>query len=59
MNTVFVLMALVYNGHFLRYAIPTLEFTTMKKCQDAIVVMQKDINDRSGRLEAYCVGIEK
>ena len=59
MKTVFVLIAIAYNGHSSNAVIPTLEFSTMEKCQAAIVEIEKDTNGKSGTAKMRCVKIEK
>lgn len=59
MNTVWVLIALVHSGHFTVSVVPTLEFTTLERCQAAVQAFQAETNNRRGYAEMRCVRIEK
>ena len=59
MNTVWVLAALVYSGHFTYSIVPTLEFTTREKCEVAIQAFDADANGKRGNANMRCVRIEK
>ena len=60
MNTiVFVLIVLNSNGHFNNTVIPTMEFNTLDKCEQAIRVFEADTKDRKGYVNMRCVRIEK
>jgi hypothetical protein len=59
MNTVWVLIALVYNGHFGNYVVPTMEFTTQEKCEAAIKIFEQDASGKSGNVKMRCVKVEK
>lgn len=59
MNTVFVLVSLVYSGHFVNTVVPTMEFSTREKCQAAIVAFTNDATNQSGSVSMRCVRIEK
>lgn len=59
MNTiVFVLVVFSHNG----YRVPTLEFSTMAKCQAAFVAFQKEFGEpawNNNSVNGKCVKIEK
>ena len=59
MNTVWVLVALVYSGHFVNTIVPTMEFTTREKCEAAIVAFERDAESQKGSVRMRCVRIEK
>lgn len=59
MNTVWVLIALVYNGHFGNPVVPTLEFKTREKCEQAIQTFKADAEGKDGTVRMRCVRIEK
>jgi hypothetical protein len=60
MNTVWVLIAVVSNGHFGNYVVPTLEFSSEQKCKVAIVDFIKDTEGKHGNASSMrCVKIEK
>jgi hypothetical protein len=59
MNTVWVLIAIAFNGHLNNAVIPTMEFGTREKCEAAIVVFQSDAEGKSGTVKMRCVRIEK
>lgn len=59
MNTVWILIALVYSGHFSYSIVPALEFNTREKCEAAITAFVKDANGKSGLAKMRCVRIEK
>ena len=59
MNTVWVLIALVYSGHFTHSIVPTMEFGTQQKCEAAIVAFEQEAQGKSGSVRMRCVRIEK
>jgi hypothetical protein len=59
MNTVWVLIALVYSGHISHSVVPTLEFGTQQKCEAAIVAFEQDSQGKTGSARMRCVRIEK
>ena len=60
MNTiVFVLIVLNSNGHFTNTVIPTMEFNTLEKCEQAIRAFAADIKGQKGYIDMRCVRIEK
>lgn len=59
MNTVWVLIAIVYNGHLTNSIIPTLEFKTLEKCEAAITAFDIDAKGKNGSAYMRCVRIEK
>ena len=60
MNTiVFVLIVLNSNGHFTNTVIPTMEFTSLEKCQQAIQAFADDTKGKTGYVNMRCVRIEK
>jgi len=59
MNTVWVLIALVSNGHFVHTVVPTMEFSTQQKCEAAIVAFDQDAQGKTGSVRMRCVRIEK
>jgi hypothetical protein len=59
MNTVWVLISLVYSGHYVNTIVPTMEFSTQQKCESAIVVFEQDSRGKSGAARFRCVKIEK
>ena len=59
MNTVWVLIALVSNGHFGNYIVPTLEFSSSERCEAAIQTFKNDAQGKSGSANMRCVRIEK
>ncbi len=60
MNTaVWVLVAIVSNGHWNNYIVPTLEFSSQDKCEKAIVEFKKEAEGKSGNANMRCVKIEK
>ncbi len=59
MNTVWVLVAVVFNGHFTNSIIPTLEFKTQEKCLAAIEAFKAETADKQGKAFMRCVRIEK
>jgi len=59
MNTVWVLIALVSNGHFVHTVVPTMEFTNREKCEAAIVAFEQDAQGKTGNARFRCVRIEK
>jgi hypothetical protein len=59
-NIVFVLIVITSNGHWMNPVIPTMEFTTRDKCEQAIRTFQNEAKSSSrGNVEMRCVGIEK
>lgn len=59
MNTVWILVAIVFNGHFTNSIIPTLEFKTQQKCMAAIEAFKAESEGAQGRAFMRCVRIEK
>ncbi len=59
MNTVYVLISLVYSGHFVNTIVPTMEFKTLEKCQAAIVAFEQESQGKKGDARMRCVKIEK
>ena len=59
MNTVWVLIVLASNGHFLRNVIPTLEFTSQERCIAAIRAFEDEAKKDTGYVNMRCVRIEK
>lgn len=59
MNTVWVLLTLVYNGHFGHPVVPTLEFKTREACVRAIETFKADAEGKDGTVRMRCVRIEK
>jgi hypothetical protein len=59
MNTVWVLIAIAFNGHLNNAVIPTLEFVTREKCEAAIAAFQYDAENKIGTVKMRCVRIEK
>ena len=60
MNTiVFVLIVLNNNGHFTNTVIPTMEFNTVQKCEQAIRAFEDDLKGKTGYANMRCVRIEK
>lgn len=59
MNTVWVLISLVYSGHFVNTIVPTMEFTTSQKCEAAIAAFEHDAQGKTGAARFRCVRIEK
>lgn len=59
MNTVWVLVAIVFNGHVTNSIIPTMEFTTPQKCEAAIQAFDIDAKGKSSSAYMRCVRIEK
>lgn len=59
MNTVWVLISIVYSGHFVNTIVPTLEFKTQSQCEAAIDAFAKEAENREGRAKMRCVRIEK
>jgi len=58
-SIVFVLIALVNNGHFNNAVVPTLEFSTREKCERAINTFKNESDGRDGSVRMRCVAIEK
>jgi hypothetical protein len=58
-NIVFVLIVITSNGHWLNPVIPTLEFKTREKCEQAIRTFANESKHEKGNVEMRCVGIEK
>lgn len=56
---VFVLIVVTSNGHWLNPVIPTLEFTTRDKCEQAIRTFTNESKRERGNVEMRCVAIEK
>jgi hypothetical protein len=59
MNTVWVLVAIVFNGHWTNSIIPTLEFGTQQKCEAAIAAFEQDAQGKTGSARMRCARIEK
>ena len=59
MNTVYVLISLIYSGHFVNTVVPTMEFKTQEKCLAAIVAFENEAKGKEGRVTMRCVKIEK
>ena len=59
MNTVWVLVAIVFNGHFTNSVIPTMEFKTQEKCLAAIEQFKFETENKQGSAHMRCVRIEK
>lgn len=59
MNTVWVLIALVSNGHFVHTIVPTMEFATQQRCEAAIAAFENDAQGKTGTAKMRCVRIEK
>jgi hypothetical protein len=59
MNTVYVLIALVYSGHLTYSIVPTMEFTTQQRCEAAIAVFEQESQGKTGSARMRCVRIEK
>jgi hypothetical protein len=58
-NIVFVLIVLNSNGHFTNTVIPTMEFNTYWKCEQAIRAFADDAKVQKGLVNMRCVRIEK
>jgi len=58
-TVVWVLVAIVYSGHIMNSHVPTMEFTTLEKCQAAIVAFKQDADGRTGSVNMRCVKVEK
>lgn len=59
MNTVYILIALVYSGHLTNSIVPTMEFNTREKCEAAVTAFEKESDNKSGSARMRCVRIEK
>lgn len=59
MNIVYILIAIVYNGHSDNSIVPTMEFSTREKCEAAIVAFKEETDDKRGHARFRCVRIEK
>jgi hypothetical protein len=59
MNTVYVLIALVYSGHLTYSIVPSMEFGTQQKCEAAIAAFEQDSQGKTGSARMRCVRIEK
>ena len=60
MNTiVFVLIVISSNGHWMNPVIPTLEFSSAQKCEQAIQTFKQEAKGKRGDVEMRCVAIEK
>jgi hypothetical protein len=59
MNTVWVLVAMVFNGHWTNSIIPTLEFKTQEKCLAAVEAFEAESKKQKGSAYMRCVRIEK
>jgi hypothetical protein len=58
-NIVFVLIVITSNGHWHNPVIPTMEFTTREKCEQAISTFKNEAKGKRGDVEMRCVGVEK
>lgn len=58
-TTVWVLVAIVFNGHWTNSIIPTLEFKTQEKCLVAIESFKAESENQKGSAYMRCVRIEK
>lgn len=58
-NIVFVLIAISSSGHWVYPVIPTLEFHTREKCEQAIGTFKNEAKGKRGDVEMRCVAIEK
>lgn len=59
MSNVWILVTLLYNGHFNHYVVPTLEFKTEKACIAAIDTFKAEAENQVGSVRMRCVRIEK
>ena len=59
MNTVWVLVAIIYNGHLTNSIVPTMEFGSQAKCEAAIQAFDIDAKGKNGSAYMRCVRIEK
>lgn len=59
MNTVWVLIAIVFNGHWTNSIVPTLEFKSQEKCLAAIQTFKAETENKDGSAHMRCVRIEK
>jgi hypothetical protein len=60
MIKVWILVALVNNGHMSWNMVPTMEFTSRLACEKVIRVLEKEASDRTvGRFSGFCTEIEK
>lgn len=59
MNMVYVLIVITSNGHFYNPVVPTMEFTTREKCEQAISVFKNESRGKRGDVEMRCVAIDK
>ena len=60
MIKVWVLIALVGNGHMSWPMVPTLEFSSQAMCERAIIKLKKETDERQfGKFSGFCTEIEK
>lgn len=60
MNTAWVLVALIYNGHMSYGMIPTMEFKSPQACRAALMALEADAEDnRIGAARFRCVAIPR
>ena len=60
MNTVaWVIVVITHNGHLGFNMVPTIEFSTLEKCQAAIHTLEESARGRTGSFDGICVRIEK
>lgn len=59
--SVWILMALLHNGHAGNYAVPTLEFRDEQHCKAAQIALTNAAltRENGGRFSGYCVKVEK
>jgi hypothetical protein len=58
-SAVFVLVVIAFNGHWNNTVVPTLEFSTREKCEQAIRTFEDDARGRDGTVKMRCVRIDK
>lgn len=58
-NIVFVLIVVSSNGHWFNPIVPTLEFSTREKCEQAINTFKNEAKENGGDIRMRCVRIEK
>ena len=60
MNTVWILIALINNGHYGYSVVPTLEFDTQAKCMAAVQAFKAEAKDSfTERANMRCVRIKR
>lgn len=59
MTIVWVLVSVIYSGHFINSAVPTLEFNTQEACERAIATFRHEATNKTGSVTMRCVRIEK